>query len=175
MLYKILVILHLLGAATWTGGHAALVRVILPAALKNCDPKPILAFERGYGKVGLLALVCKPRPALVPEYLAWLLAQNSTSRCPPPTWYSPNSSCSRRHLCRRGSPTTASRRGSTRRRGARTRRSPFGPLLFMHGPQPCSPCSCSSSVRLSAWWAYCEAADPPLSCRLSASASRPTS
>ncbi len=57
MLHKVLVILHLLGAATWIGGHVVLVRVILPAALKNRDPQPILNFERGYGRVGLLALV----------------------------------------------------------------------------------------------------------------------
>ena len=44
MLHKILVIFHLLGAATWIGGHIALVRVILPAALKKRDPSPVLEF-----------------------------------------------------------------------------------------------------------------------------------
>jgi putative copper export protein len=57
LLHKILVIFHLLGAATWIGGHIALVRVILPAALKKRDPSLILEFERGYGKVGMLALL----------------------------------------------------------------------------------------------------------------------
>ena len=56
MLYNALVILHLLGASVWVGGHIVLVRVILPSALKERDPKRILDFEHGYGKVGMMAL-----------------------------------------------------------------------------------------------------------------------
>ncbi len=57
MLHQVLVILHLLGAATWIGGHLVLVRVVLPSALRSRDPKGILDFERGYGRIGLTALV----------------------------------------------------------------------------------------------------------------------
>ncbi|MBL8874646.1 MAG: CopD family protein [Phycisphaerae bacterium] len=56
MFYKVLVVLHLLGAATWVGGHIVLVLSVLPAALKKHDPKSIVEFEQGYGKVGLLAM-----------------------------------------------------------------------------------------------------------------------
>ncbi len=56
MLHKALVILHLLGAATWIGGHLVLVLAVLPGALKARDPKAILDFERGYGRLGLAAL-----------------------------------------------------------------------------------------------------------------------
>ena len=57
MFYKVLVILHLIGAATWLGGHIVLVRVILPAALRQRDPKPVLDFERAYARVALPALL----------------------------------------------------------------------------------------------------------------------
>jgi uncharacterized membrane protein len=35
MLFKILVILHTLGATVWTGGHLVLAATVLPQALKN--------------------------------------------------------------------------------------------------------------------------------------------
>lgn len=56
MLYKVLVILHLLGGAVWIGGHVVLVCVVLPQALRERNPKRIVDFERGFGKVGLVAL-----------------------------------------------------------------------------------------------------------------------
>ncbi|MCC6428285.1 MAG: CopD family protein [Phycisphaerales bacterium] len=56
MLHKALVILHLLGAAAWIGGHIVLVLVVLPPALRARDTKAVLHFERGYGRVGLAAL-----------------------------------------------------------------------------------------------------------------------
>ncbi len=56
MLHKALVILHLLGATAWIGGHIVLVLVVLPAAMRAGDTKAVLHFERGYGRVGLTAL-----------------------------------------------------------------------------------------------------------------------
>lgn len=56
MIYKILVILHLLGATVWIGGHLVLVSVVLPGARRRRDPDAILAFERGYGRLGIGAL-----------------------------------------------------------------------------------------------------------------------
>ncbi|MCC6659738.1 MAG: CopD family protein [Phycisphaerales bacterium] len=57
MLHQILVILHLLGAVTWIGGHFVLVRVILPPALRSRDPRAIVVFEHGFGKAALAALI----------------------------------------------------------------------------------------------------------------------
>jgi putative copper export protein len=57
VLYKILVMLHLLGAATWIGGHVVLVRVVLPTAMRRRDANPVVEFERGFGRIGLGAMV----------------------------------------------------------------------------------------------------------------------
>lgn len=57
MTAKLLLLLHLLGSAVWIGGHVVLVRVILPRARASHDPAPVIEFERGYGKIGLAALV----------------------------------------------------------------------------------------------------------------------
>ncbi|WKZ66749.1 MAG: hypothetical protein QY325_02230 [Flavobacteriales bacterium] len=42
-----LLILHLLGASIWVGGHLVLLLTVLPGALKARDAERILAFERG--------------------------------------------------------------------------------------------------------------------------------
>jgi putative copper export protein len=57
MMYMVLVILHLLGASVWIGGHVVLVSVVMPMARRERDPGRIVDFERGYGRVGMIALV----------------------------------------------------------------------------------------------------------------------
>lgn len=57
MLYKVLVVLHLLGGATWVGGHLALIAAVLPAAILKRDVTSVVDFEQGYGRIGLLALL----------------------------------------------------------------------------------------------------------------------
>jgi putative copper export protein len=57
MLFKILIILHTLGAAVWTGGHLTLAVSVLPKALKNQDPDLIQNFEDNFERFGLLALL----------------------------------------------------------------------------------------------------------------------
>lgn len=52
-----MVMLHVLGACVWIGGHIVLVCMVLPRAMKRSDPAPIIDFERGYGRLGLGALV----------------------------------------------------------------------------------------------------------------------
>ena len=56
MLYKLLVVLHLIGASVWVGGHIVLVGVVLPEAFREYDAKGIHNFERGYGRIGLATL-----------------------------------------------------------------------------------------------------------------------
>ncbi len=56
-MYSIFVILHLLGASVWVGGHIVLVSVVLPAARREGCIKYIVDFERSYGRLGLGALV----------------------------------------------------------------------------------------------------------------------
>lgn len=57
MSYKLLLLLHLLGATIWTGGHLVLVGAVLPQVLRNKDLDYLLRFEGGYERVGMPALV----------------------------------------------------------------------------------------------------------------------
>jgi len=57
MLFKILVVLHVLGATVWTGGHLVLAVTILPQALKHRDPDRIHQFEEYFEGFGLIALL----------------------------------------------------------------------------------------------------------------------
>ncbi|QYK04356.1 CopD family protein [Shewanella zhangzhouensis] len=55
-LYATILLLHLLGAILWTGGHLVLTLSILPAALKHKDPRPLLDFESRFEKLAMTAL-----------------------------------------------------------------------------------------------------------------------
>lgn len=57
MSHHLLLILHLLGASVWVGGHLILSITILPDVLKKKDPDILLDFERKYEKIGLPALL----------------------------------------------------------------------------------------------------------------------
>lgn len=55
--HHILLILHLLSATIWVGGHIVLSLAFLPEALRKKDPNIILNFEKQYEKVGVPALL----------------------------------------------------------------------------------------------------------------------
>ncbi|SDD88737.1 copper resistance protein CopD [Riemerella columbipharyngis] len=57
MPHHLLLIIHLLGAAIWVGGHLVLSIGILPEVLKKKSPELLLNFERKYEKIGMPALV----------------------------------------------------------------------------------------------------------------------
>jgi putative copper export protein len=57
MTYRLLVVLHLLGAAVWVGGHLVLSLSVLPRALRARDPKIIREFESGFERLGIPALL----------------------------------------------------------------------------------------------------------------------
>jgi putative copper export protein len=65
MIYKLLVILHLLGSAVWIGGNLILVRAVLPRALRDRDPRPILDYERLFAPLGLTALIIQVATGLL--------------------------------------------------------------------------------------------------------------
>lgn len=77
-MYKLVVMLHLLGASVWVGGHLILSLVVLPPALKRRDPAPIRAFEERYEKLGLPALALQVGSGLwlahywVPDVVRWV-------------------------------------------------------------------------------------------------------
>lgn len=57
MNHHFLLIIHLLSATIWVGGHLLLVFGYLPQALKDKDPGIILNYEKKYEPVGMTALV----------------------------------------------------------------------------------------------------------------------
>jgi putative copper export protein len=54
---KWLVLLHVLGATVWVGGHLILTLGFLPAALKSQNPVIVQRFEEHYERVGIPALL----------------------------------------------------------------------------------------------------------------------
>ncbi len=73
MLFKILVILHTLGATVWVGGHLILAVSVLPKALKQQDPALIQDFESNFESFGLIALLLQVITGLG---LAWIYVPN---------------------------------------------------------------------------------------------------
>lgn len=76
MLYLVLVV-HLLGAAIWTGGHLVLALTVLPRALAAGDHGILLRFEQGFERLGMPALLAQVASGvwlahdLEPEFGLW--------------------------------------------------------------------------------------------------------
>ena len=58
-MYELAVLVHVFGAAVWTGGHLVLGLSILPMALRNRDLSFLRRFEAAYERVGIPALVAQ--------------------------------------------------------------------------------------------------------------------
>lgn len=77
-MFRLILTLHLLGAAVWTGGHLVLALVVLPPALRRRDPSPVKAFEAGYERWGVPALLAQIATGLwlahryLPDPRGWL-------------------------------------------------------------------------------------------------------
>ncbi len=54
---RVVLIVHLLGAAVWVGGHLVLLLSVLPKALRQRDASMILVFEERYERIGIPALL----------------------------------------------------------------------------------------------------------------------
>jgi len=57
MNHHLLLIIHLLSAAIWVGGHVLLVFGYLPTALRSKNQHIILDYERKYEPIGMTALI----------------------------------------------------------------------------------------------------------------------
>lgn len=55
-MYSYILLLHVLGATVWTGGHLVLSLSVLPKALRESNPSRITEFESLYEKIGMPAL-----------------------------------------------------------------------------------------------------------------------
>ncbi|MGF1753784.1 CopD family protein [Vibrio makurazakiensis] len=56
-MFGILLLLHVIGATIWTGGHIVLSVVVLPRVLRQRSPEALLEFESVYEKIGMPALI----------------------------------------------------------------------------------------------------------------------
>ena len=85
-MYGFLILLHVLGATIWTGGHLVLAFVILPRALSEKDVAGIRRFETGYERIGIPALLTQVATGLwmahrlVPDVTLWFDLSNPVSR-----------------------------------------------------------------------------------------------
>jgi putative copper export protein len=85
-MFGIILLLHLLGATVWTGGHLILATVILPRALKHRDVESIRNFENSYEKIGIPALVVQIASGLwlahrmLPDVSLWFQWHNPIAR-----------------------------------------------------------------------------------------------
>ncbi len=69
-MYSIALLLHVLGATVWTGGHLVLSFCILPVALRERSPTYIRTFEQRFEKIGIPALAIQIATGL---YMAFQL------------------------------------------------------------------------------------------------------
>ena len=73
-----ILLLHILAATVWTGGHLVLALAILPRVLRERAPAKLLEFESAYERIGIPALVVQVVTGLwlahrlVPELGRWL-------------------------------------------------------------------------------------------------------
>lgn len=85
-MYGMLLLLHILGATIWTGGHLVLALTVLPRALRDKSPSELLRFESGYERIGIPALLVQVATGLslayrmVPDVSQWFDFGNPVSR-----------------------------------------------------------------------------------------------
>ncbi len=56
MIIPFIILIHIIAATIWTGGHLVLAIGFLPKALKNQDPGIIDFFESSYERIGIPSL-----------------------------------------------------------------------------------------------------------------------
>lgn len=56
-MYGWLLLLHVLGATVWTGGHLVLATTVLPQVLRERSPQRLLDFETRFERIGMPALI----------------------------------------------------------------------------------------------------------------------
>lgn len=85
-MYQLLIVLHLLGASIWIGGHIVLSTVILPRALKLGDAAMVRDFESGFERIGLPALLVQAVTGVwlayywLPRVAVWFRFDTTLSR-----------------------------------------------------------------------------------------------
>lgn len=77
-MFGLALLLHILAATIWTGGHIVLSVVALPRVLRERSPTRLLEFESVYEKIGMPALIIQVITGLflahrmLPDVSQWL-------------------------------------------------------------------------------------------------------
>ncbi len=85
-MYGAIILVHILSAAVWTGGHLVLAVSVLPKALKEKNNSFLLQFESGYEKIGIPALLVQIITGVwlayrfIPDFSQWFNFDNPVSR-----------------------------------------------------------------------------------------------
>lgn len=85
-LHAICLLLHVLGATVWTGGHLVFALSVLPGAVQRRDVAAVHAFEAAYERLGIGALVVQVATGLLlawgylPDAHAWLADATPVAR-----------------------------------------------------------------------------------------------
>lgn len=85
-MYGLLLLLHILAATVWTGGHLVLAFTVLPRVIREGSPAELLRFEAGFEKIGMPALLIQilTGPVLahrmLPNLLHWFDPANPVAR-----------------------------------------------------------------------------------------------
>ncbi|OGT83808.1 MAG: copper resistance protein CopD [Gammaproteobacteria bacterium RIFCSPLOWO2_12_FULL_52_10] len=85
-MYNVLLLLHVLAATIWTGGHLVLALAVLPGVLRRKAPAELLRFESAFEKIGIPALLIQVGTGvalayrLLPDVHRWFGFEDQTSR-----------------------------------------------------------------------------------------------
>ena len=85
-MYSLILILHIVAATIWTGGHLVLAVTVLPRALKQRTVEELSVFESGYERIGIPALLVQFITGLwlayqfVPDVSQWLNLHTPAAR-----------------------------------------------------------------------------------------------
>ncbi len=85
-MYGVLLLLHVLAATVWTGGHLVLALTVLPRILKEKSPSELLRFESAYERIGIPALLIQVATGLwlahrlVPDVSRWFAFDDPVAR-----------------------------------------------------------------------------------------------
>jgi putative copper export protein len=77
LVYYFLILLHILGASIWVGGHLILAFGYLPEALKSRSVAPLQNYENKFERIGIPALVIQVITGLIlahnmnPDWSQW--------------------------------------------------------------------------------------------------------
>lgn len=85
-MYKYILVIHILAATVWTGGHLVLALALLPKILRERSVADLIAFESSYEKWGMSALVIQVISGLwlayirLPDIAAWFAGGSFSAR-----------------------------------------------------------------------------------------------